>query len=68
MRHPVRVILSVLSADESEAPRIPQLTRECFGINEPANLQPEGRADAAARQWAAVIEAFQRWHSSRVTC
>jgi cytochrome P450 len=59
--YPLRVILSVLGVDEQEAPRMLQLTREFFGINDPANLREEFRdlPDAAARQWAAVIAELQ---------
>jgi cytochrome P450 len=59
--YPLRVILSVLGVDEHEAPRMLQLTREFFGINDPANLRDEFKdlPDAAARQWAAVIGELQ---------
>lgn len=61
IHYPLRVILSVLGVDEHEAPRMLQLTREFFGINDPANLRDEFRdlPDAAARQWAAVIAELQ---------
>jgi cytochrome P450 len=59
--YPLRVILSVLGVNEQDAPRMLQLTREFFGINDPANLREEFKdlPDAAARQWAAVIGELQ---------
>jgi cytochrome P450 len=61
VHYPLRVILSVLGVEGQEAPKMLQLTREFFGINDPANLREEFRSlpDAAARQWAAVITELQ---------
>ena len=65
IHYPLRVVLSVLGVDEHESPRMLQLTREFFGINDPANLRPEFRdlPDAAAQQWAAVIAELQDYFS-----
>lgn len=56
--YPLRLILSVLGVDEAEAPRMLTLTREFFGLHDPANRRPEFRdlPDGAARQYAATIK------------
>ncbi len=61
--YPLRVILGVLGVDEDQIPRVLQLTREFFGLHDPANLRPEfrGLADGPARQYATTVTELQEW-------
>jgi alpha-terpineol hydroxylase len=61
--YPLRVILGVLGVDEEQIPKVLQLTREFFGLHDPANQRPEfrGLPDGPARQYATTVTELQEW-------